>query len=128
MGSAFSLVELLVVIAVIGILSGLTITQIRGGSQQAQVAVARQQQMEMQTALDAWIVARSSGPSGLAGAQAAYSADAAAMLSTLSPYLRDPGIFTISGGGLSSTALAGIGKTLQFSAWGNSSSPMVSMQ
>jgi prepilin-type N-terminal cleavage/methylation domain-containing protein len=126
--TAFSLVEMLVVIAVIGILSGLAVSQIQGGAQQARMAVARQQQMEVQTALDAWIVAQSSGTAGLAGAQAAYSADAGAMLSAISPYLRDPGIFSASGGGLTSEALSGIGKSLQFSAWSGSGSPKVLLQ
>jgi prepilin-type N-terminal cleavage/methylation domain-containing protein len=124
----FSLVELLITIAVIGIVSGFAISQMQGGNQQARLTVARQQQMQLQNALDSWIVAQSSGSAGLAGAKAAYTSDANAMLSAVSPYLRDPGIFNASNGGISSDALAGIGKSLQFSAWSSSSYPKVTMQ
>lgn len=124
----FSLVELLVVIAAIAILSGLAVSYVGGTSENSRLLVARQQQVQLQTALDAWIAARSSGTAGLAGAKAVYSSDAASMLSALAPYLREPGIFSSSGGGVSSTALSGAGKTLQFSSWGDGSYPKVLMQ
>lgn len=124
----FSLVEILLVIAVIGILSGLAMTYIGGTSEHSRALVARQQQVQLQTALDAWIVAQASGTAGLASARAAYSTDAAAMINTLAPYLREPGIFNASGGGVSSSALAGIGKTLQFSSWTEGTYPKVLMQ
>lgn len=124
----FSLVELLVVIAAIAILSGLAVSYVGGTSENSRLLVARQQQVQLQTALDAWITAKSSGPAGLAGAKAAYSSDASAMLSALAPYLREAGIFSSSGGGVSSAALSGAGKTLQFSSWGDGSYPKVLMQ
>jgi len=124
----FSLVELLVVISAIAILSGLAISYIGGASENSRLLVARQQQVQLQTALDAWISANSSGTAGLAGAKAAYSSDASSMLSALAPYLREPGIFSSSGGGVSSAALSGAGKTLQFSSWGDGSYPKVLMQ
>jgi prepilin-type N-terminal cleavage/methylation domain-containing protein len=126
--SAFSLVEILIVIAVIGILSGLAVTFVGGTSDQAAVVVARQQQMELQTALDAWIVAQSSGTAGLAGAQTAYSTQATTMLAALAPYLREPEIFTAGGAGVSSQALGKIGKTLRFSSWASDGYPKVLMQ
>lgn len=124
----FSLVEILLVVAAIAIMSGLAITYVGGASENSRLLVARQQQVQLQTALDAWIVAKSSGTSGLAAAKAAYSTDAAAMLSDLGPYLREPGIFSTSGAGVSSSALAGAGKTLQFSSWSDGSYPKVLMQ
>jgi prepilin-type N-terminal cleavage/methylation domain-containing protein len=126
--AAFSLVEILLVVAVIGIISGLAMTYMGGTSEHSRSLVARQQQVQLQTALDAWITATASGTAGLAAAKAAYSTDAGAMLTALAPYLREPGIFTASGGGLSSSALAGIGKTLQFSSWSEGSYPKVLMQ
>lgn len=126
--AAFSLVEILVAVAVISILSGLAMTYIGGVSTNSRQLVARQQQVELQTALDAWITAKASGTAGLASARAAYSTDAAAMLAALAPYLREPGIFSAAGGGVSSGALAGIGKTLQFSSWTDGSYPKVLMQ
>lgn len=126
---AFSLVEILLVVAVIGIISGLAMTYMGGTSEHTRSLVARQQQVQLQTALDAWITATASGPAGLAAAKAAYSTDAGAMLTNnLAPYLREPGIFRIEGGGVSSGALAGIGKTLQFSSWSEGSYPKVLMQ
>ena len=124
----FSLPELLIVVAAIAILSGLAISYVGGASENSRLLVARQQQVQLQTALDAWIVAASSGTGGLAAARSAYSSDASAMLSALAPYLREPGIFSISGGGVSSSALSGAGKTLQFSSWADGSYPKVLMQ
>lgn len=124
----FSLVEILLVVAVIGILSGVAMTYVGGASENSRNLVARQQQVQLQTALDAWITAKASGTAGLAAAKAAYSTDAGAMLTELAPYLREPGIFRIESGGVSSSALAGIGRTLQFSSWSEGSYPKVLMQ
>jgi prepilin-type N-terminal cleavage/methylation domain-containing protein len=124
---AFSLVEILVVIAVISILSGLAVSYVGGASDSSRLLVARQHQVQLQTALDAWITAKSSGTGGLGVARAAYSTDAATMLAALGPYLRDPSIFSVSGGSVSSAALAASGKSLQFSSWTDNSYPKVLM-
>ena len=126
--AAFSLVEILVAVAVISVLSGLAITYVGGASENSRQLVARQQQVQLQTALDAWITAQASGTAGLASVRSAYSTDAATMLAALAPYLREPGIFSATGGGVSSSALAGIGKTLTFSSWSDGSYPKVLMQ
>jgi prepilin-type N-terminal cleavage/methylation domain-containing protein len=127
--NAFSMVEILLVVAVIAIISGMAITYVGGASENSRLLVARQQQVQLQTALDAWIVAKSSGTAGLAAAKTAYSTDAEYMLSAqgLGPYLREPGIFSVSGSAVSSSALAGAGKTLQFSSWSDGSYPKVLM-
>lgn len=127
LGSAFSLVEALLVVAVIAVLSGLAVSYVGGASDTSKLLVARQQQVELQTALDAWITAKSSGTAGLAGAKSAYSTDCSAMLAALGPYLRDPGVFSTSGGSVSSAALAASGKSLQFSSWTEGSYPKVLM-
>jgi len=114
---AFTLVEILVVIVAIGILSGLAISYVGGASEQASAVVALQQQAQLQSALDSWLTARSSGTAGLASAKSLYSTDAQVMLPALAPYLRDPDIFSASASGVSSGSLAKIGKVLQFSAW-----------
>lgn len=111
----------------IGILSGMAISYIAGSTRSASDAVARQQQVQLQSALDAWITAQSSGTAGLAGAKSAYTSGGG-MLTNLAPYLRDPGIFTNSGSGLRSAALEKIGKTLTFSEWTDSGYPKVNMQ
>jgi prepilin-type N-terminal cleavage/methylation domain-containing protein len=113
----FSLVELLVVIAVLGILSALLIPEILGMRNQAQITTARQQQAELQTALGNWIVAKSSDPGGLAAARTAYTGDKLALLqnylqestyTSLTPYTADR---------VTSTALDGAKAYLQFSPW-----------
>ena len=120
--------EILVVIAVLGIISGLAISYVGGAADSSGVLVARQQQVQLQTALDAWVAAQSSGTAGLAGARSAYSTDAATMLTKLAPYLRDSGIFSNSGSAVSSQALGKTGKTLQFSSWADGGYPKVLMQ
>ncbi len=124
---AFSLVEILLVIAVIGIMAGLAVSYVGGASDSSRMLVARQQQVQLQTALDSWIAAQSSGTAGLGGAKASYSTSAATMLTALSPYLRDPSIFSVSGGAVSSSSLSAAGKSLQFSSWTDNSYPKVLM-
>lgn len=119
--------EILVVILAIGILSGLAISYVGGASEQASTVVARQQQAQLQSALDSWITARSSGTAGLASAKSLYSTDAEVMLPELSLYLRDPDIFRVSAEGVSSDSLAKIGRALQFSTWDEGSYPKVLM-
>ncbi len=59
---AFSLIEILIAVAVIAIISAFLISSISGTTQQANQTVARQQQAELQTALGNWISAASAGP------------------------------------------------------------------
>jgi type II secretory pathway pseudopilin PulG len=126
---AFTLVEALIIISVLAILAGVAISYIPGASAQARMVVARQQQAELQSALDAWIVATSSGVGSLATAQAAYSGagSQAAKLELVSGYLRNPALFTTTADGISSNSLEAIGKVLQFSAWTAGGSPSVTM-
>lgn len=56
----FSLVELLIVIAVIGILASLVISQIANAAQESRRIVSRQQQVVVQNAVNAWILAHTS--------------------------------------------------------------------
>ena len=97
----FTLIELLLVIAIIGILSTLIITTVSNASQDARTVVARQQQITLQDALNAWVAANSSGrldstspPNTLQTARTAYSAASTglAKLALLSNYL-DPSTY-----------------------------------
>lgn len=124
--AGFSLVEILIVLVAIGILSGLAITYVGSASDQSRMVVARQQQAQLQNALDSWIVAQTSGSSTVASAQGLYSSDAATMFGLISPYLRDPDIFYIDNG-VCTDALKSLGKRLQFSGWDNSGYPSVQM-
>lgn len=113
----FSLVEVLVVIAVIGILSALILPQILDVREGSQEAVARQQQSELQTALGNWLVARSSESGGLAAARTVYNGTSG-KLGLLENYLQPATYASLSGGNtVSSTALDAANAYLQFSDW-----------
>ena len=89
-----------------------------------QETVARQQQAQLQTALDNWIVARSSGSGGLAAARAAYTGTKLALLQN---YLQEATYASLSGDGdtVSSAALDGANASLQFSSWNVGQQPTV---
>lgn len=129
----FSLVEMLLVVAVIGILSTLIIAAITGAAKDSRIVIARQQQAALQEALNAWIAAASSGTNSLASARAAYSNASSTKdkLALLQPYLQASTYehFTnySSGTSVSSEALQRIGASLQFSAWGSTNYPSVEM-
>lgn len=122
--AAFSLVEMLLVILVIGITAAFLVPQIRNVKQSSQVAIARQQQAELQVALNNWIATASSGPGGLAAAETAYSGNKLALVGV---YLHPSTLDSLSGTGdtVTSDALTGAGAYLQFSAWSSSNPPVV---
>ncbi len=122
-----TLVELLVVIAVLGIIAALLLPYISPVKGSASVQVARQQQAQLQTALGSWVAKASSGPGGLAAARTTYNG-AGSKLALLQGYLQPSTYAALSGNGnsVSSAALTEAGASLQFSSWSISSAPMVS--
>jgi len=123
--SGFSLVELLIVIAVIGILSALIISAISNATDDSRFAVARQQQVVLQEALNSWIAAQSS----VAEAQSIYATNGN-KLSLITSYLRNesPGggvLFSNNGGAVSSEILDKVDKRLQFSGWTTNAYPSI---
>jgi prepilin-type N-terminal cleavage/methylation domain-containing protein len=115
--TAFSLVELLIAIAVIAVLAAILIPKVSEVRNQAQTATARQQQAELQTALGNWIVAQSSGPGGLAAARTAYTGN---KLSLLQNYLQEATYASLTAATadtVTSAALDGARAYLQFSSW-----------
>lgn len=122
--AAFSLVEVLVVVAVLGIMAALLIPYISPMRRGTQEAVARQQQAQLQTALDNWVVATSGGPGGLAAARAAYTGTKLALLQN---YLQAATYANLYGDGdtVTSTALDAAGAYLQFSSWSTGQQPTV---
>lgn len=120
----FSLVEMLVVIAVVGILSAVLIPQVFNLRSAAQVSTARQQQAELQTALGNWIVAKSSGAGGLAAARTAYTGT---KLTLLQSYLQEGTYSALSGDGdnVTSAALDGAKAYLRFSSWNVGQQPII---
>lgn len=124
--TGFSLVEMLVVVAILGVLAALvmpTVSPLRGS---ASTQIARQQQAELQTALGSWIAAQSAGSGSLAAARTAYNG-AGNKLSLLQNYLQPAtySAFSGSGSSVSSEALRTAGATLQFSSWGVGGAPTV---
>jgi type II secretory pathway pseudopilin PulG len=122
-----SLVEMLLVVAILGIIAALLIPYVSPMKGSASIQVARQQQSELQTALGSWVAKASSGPGGLAAARATYNG-AGSKLALLQNYLQPAtyAAFSGSGSSVSSEALSAAGASLQFSSWSVSSAPMVS--
>lgn len=124
--AAFSLMEMLVTVAIIGTIAVLLIPSISPMKQGSSVQVARQQQAELQTALGSWIASASAGPGGLAAARGTYNS-AGSKLALLQNYLQPATYAMFSGGGSSVTseALTAAGASLQFSSWGMDTAPAV---
>lgn len=130
--SAFTLIELLLVIAVIGIMSALVVTALSNAAGDAHAAMARQQQAVMQEALNAWIASSSSGAGkSLFTARNTYNASSN-KLALLNSYL-DPltsshmADFTTAADKVQSEAMSKIGQKLIFTTWGASNYPIVQM-
>lgn len=133
---AFTLIEMLLVVAIIGVMSSLIIAAISNSAADARLVIARQQQAVVQEALNAWISAQSAGTAGIPGAKSSYTAagTALAKLALVQNYL-EPGTyehftnFSTGDSAVQSDAMAKIGVSLVFSAWNSSNAyPRVNMQ
>ena len=116
----FSLVEILITIAVIAIITAVIMPRIWDIKEGASLTIARQQQAQLQTALDSWISAQSSVAGGLAATRQAYSGD---KLELLRDYLQErtySALSTSDGNKVTSAALNSVGARLEFSAWSDS--------
>ncbi len=130
-GRGFTLIELLLVIAIIGILSTLIITTVANATADARTVVARQQQVTLQDALNAWVAANSSGTNTLQNARATYNGAGTelAQLALLTNYLH-PATYShlvtySTSSQIKSDAMNKIGAYLQFSAWATTNYPIV---
>lgn len=130
----FSLVEMLVTIAVIGILTGLVITSISNAAGDARLVTARQQQAVLQGALNNWIAASASGTNSLTTVLTAYgnASGAAGKLALLQNYLQ-AGTYSeftanSSGNKVQTDAMKKAGVHLEFSEWTTADYPMVEMK
>ena len=85
----FTFLELIIVIAVIGIMSALAISAFSNGATDAREIVARQQQAALQSAVNAWVCGQLTGDVTVAEVRAAYNAAAGskARLTLVQSYL-----------------------------------------
>ena len=114
-------------VAVVGVLSALVLSYISGTSEYANQAVARQQQAQLQTALDNWLTAAASTSGGMAAARATYN-NQTDKLQLLSDYLQADSLarFTAAGNVVSSAALTASKASLEFSeTWNADDRPTV---
>lgn len=128
----FTLVELLLVIAIIGIMSALIVASVSGAAEDSRRVMARQQQVVVQEALNAWIARESSGTKSLSVARATYNSasSSAAKLVLISPYLDDTtsANFTTVNDRIQSEAMTKLGAYLQFSTnWTTGNYPKVNL-
>lgn len=131
-GSAFTLIELLIVIAIIGVMSSLVLAIVSNAAMDARRTVAFQQQVTLQDALNAWIAAQSSGTNSLATARSTYSTNttAAQWLDMLSnDYLHDSTYQHLksnsTGTQIRSEAMIKAGMSLRFTTWTATNYPTV---
>jgi prepilin-type N-terminal cleavage/methylation domain-containing protein len=125
---AFSLIELLVVICVIGILSALIIASISNASRDSRWTVARQQQATLQTALNAWVASTIS----IASARRQYNkADAIGKLGILSNYFQPDTFADFSSNStptnIRSRILSQLNYSLTFTDWNLTNQPSVQL-
>jgi prepilin-type N-terminal cleavage/methylation domain-containing protein len=131
---AFTLVEMLIVIAVIGIMAALVISSFSNAAQDTRRVVSRQQQAAVQNAVNAWVNSRSS-TAGLAGARTAYNAatTSLAKLQLVAGYLDDTTTAQFVGNTsntaqVQSAALKKTSQYLELSAWAANSYPKVELK
>lgn len=128
------MIEMLIVIAIIGIMSALVIASFSNAAQDSRRVVARQQQAAVQNAVNAWVSYESSVKS-LFDARKAYNdaGNGKARLDLVQRYLDSTsvshfGANTTDNNKIQSAALKKTGQYLQLGAWSKSSYPKVELK
>ncbi len=87
----FTLLEVVIVIAVVGIMSAMAISAFSNGAGDAREIVARQQQATLQSAVNAWVVGQFTGDATVAEVRTVYNAatTSEAKLALIQEYLDD---------------------------------------
>jgi prepilin-type N-terminal cleavage/methylation domain-containing protein len=131
---AFTLVEVLIVIAVIGIMSALVISAFSNAAQDTRRVLARQQQAAVQNAVNAWVNSVSQ-TQGLAQAQNLYNlaSTSRGRLQLVQSYLDEATLShflanTTVNNEVKSAALAKTGQYLLLDTWVANSYPKVELR
>ncbi|MDF1812552.1 MAG: type II secretion system protein [Verrucomicrobiales bacterium] len=145
LSQGFTMVEMLIVIAVIGVMSALVISAFTGAAQDTRKVIARQQQAAVQNAVNAWVNSKSAAFEanddgvmlnvGLSGAMAAYNGaeTAKAKLNLVGAYLDESTLAhliknTSDDGKIQSQALKKTDQYLALEDWAASSYPKVELK
>ncbi len=131
---AFTLVEMLIVIAVIGIMSALVISSFSNAAQDTRRVVARQQQAAVQNAVNAWVNSFSQ-QQGLAQSRTTYNlaGTSKGRLQLVQAYLDDSTLShflanTTNNNEVKSTALSKTSQYLLLDTWNANSYPKVELK
>ncbi len=132
--AAFTLVELLFVIALIAIMASLVISAFSNASADSREVLVRQQQAVVQEAINSWIARRSAPPRSLAAAKTEYNAATTGLgrLALVQDYL-DTSTYTHLVANTSdpdevrSDAMAKTSQHLAITAWADGSYPKVNL-
>lgn len=131
---AFTMVEMLIVIAVIGIMSALVISAFSNAAQDTRRVVARQQQAAVQNAVNAWVNSVSQSQ-GLAEARNLYNlaGSSKGRLQLVQAYLDEATLShfltnTTTNGEVKSAALSKTGQYLLLDTWNTASYPKVELK
>lgn len=131
---AFTMVEMLIVIAVIGIMSALVISAFSNAAQDTRRVVARQQQAAVQSAVNAWVNSVSQ-TEGLAQTRNLYNlaASSKGRLQLVQAYLDEATLShflanTTNNDEVKSAALAKTGQHLLLDTWNAASYPKVELK
>ena len=129
------MLEVLIVVAVIGILASMVVSAFSNAAQDARRVVARQLQAALQSAVNSWVAANSSGQNSLEDARVAYNSasTSAARLALVGPYLDDSTLnhfldSTTRNNEISSGALGKTGQHIELPAWTLGSYPRVNLK
>jgi type II secretory pathway pseudopilin PulG len=129
------LIELLIVVAIIGVMASMVVASFANATQDARGVVVLQQQAVLQEALNTWISRESSGTGSLAGARTTYAAATTAALKVglIESYLSDSTAGQLEahasiGDALNTDAMKKTGQYVTFSAWAVGDYPKVEMR
>lgn len=128
-----SLVEVLIVVAIMGVIASLVIAAFGNASQDTRRVIARQQQAAVQSALNAWITS-ASAMSSVSAVRSNYNAAASSSnrLALLTGYLDADthahfNTFTTNSNQVRSDAMRNIGSYLELAAWPSDGYPKVNL-